>query len=335
MKILILGGTGFLGKYLVRELAGFADQLYVVTRNIQNSAFNEYKNVHLIAGDITDLEVIKDPALKKMILSECDVIIHAAALYDLTAQYEDIYLHNVVGTQNVLQMLKLALKLKSFYYVSTIAVADEQTAVLDEVSLPERSNFHDNYSKTKYFAEKMVRDFSLNSKIPTRIIRPAAIIGDSVTGDIDNINGPYYFLNFIKKFQHLIKNIPILPITYNKKSHLFFIPVDHVAQFMSLLLKRDSYSQELKTYHLICIDPPTTEDFLKDICQELKLETKFVPLKANKFFERCIFPAIKIPKEIIPFMFSKISYDKSLTLKDLPELKNSKYADFKKIFFLK
>ena len=43
----------------------------------------------------------------------------------------------------------------------------------------------------------------------------------------------------------------------------------------------------------------------------------------------------KIPKEIIPFMFSKISYDKSLTLKDLPELRDSKYAEFKKIFFMK
>jgi thioester reductase-like protein len=334
MKILLFGGTGFLGKYLVKELSAFASQIYIVTRNKNSQLFKDYAKVTLVSGDITDIEVIKDQNIKNQILAECDLVIHAAALYDLTACYEDLYLHNVVGTQNVLQLLKKAEKLKAFYYVSTIAVVDEQSTsiIIDEVTLPERTVFHDDYSKTKYFAEKMVRQSLPNTAV--RIIRPGAIVGDSLTGEIENINGPYYFVELLKKFRNLLKAMAIFPLTFNPETLLHFIPVDHVANLISLLIKRDEYSREIKTYHLVCIDPPSTQKFINDISQDLGIATKFYPIPQNKVFS-LVMPLLKIPKEIIPFMFSKISYDKTLTLKDLPELKNSKYADFKKIFFVK
>ena len=124
-----------------------------------------------------------------------------------------------------------------------------------------------------------------------------------------------------------------LPLPFNPTTRLQLIPVDHVAHLIFLLVKRDQYNQDLKTYHLICIDPPTIQKFLEDISRELGIKTKFYPISPNKFFT-FVLPYLKIPKEIIPFMFSKISYDKTITLKDLPELQNSKYAEFKKIFFL-
>jgi thioester reductase-like protein len=332
MKILILGGTGFLGKYLVSELASIASKIYVVTRSKNNNFFSQFSNVELVLGDITDPEIIKDVELKNSILSKCEIIIHAAALYEIKAEYEEIYLHNVMGTQNVLQLIKKASNLKAFYYVSTIAVADEQSDVLLETNLPERSIFNDNYSKTKYYAEKMVREFSSHHlELPVRIIRPGVIVGDSKTGKISNINGPYYFINFLKKFAPIIKKLPILPLTFNPDSHLHLIPVDHVANYIFLLISRDSKGVELRTYHLICIDPPKISEFIKDISQVLGFNTYFKPIKNNLLFSSAM-PLLNMPKEIIPFMFSRISYDKSLTLKDLPELKNSKYADFKKIF---
>lgn len=335
MKILLLGGTGFLGKYLVKELALSASKIFILTRDINSNAFSQYSNVELVKGDITDLEVIKDPTQKKLILSESDIIIHAAALYKVNADYEELYIHNVVGTQNVLHLLNQAKLLKAFYYISTIAVADEQRERLEENSLPERDSFKNNYSKTKYYAEKLVREYyDKHKKLPIRIIRPGMIIGDSQTGYSENINGPYYVVNFLKKFKNLINKIAVLPLSFNPDTILHLIPVDHVANFIYLIISRDQYSQEIKTFHLICSDPPSISDFLNDISQELGLKTKFYPMANNKAYN-FILPYIKIPKEIIPFMFSTISYDKTYTLKDLPELKNSKYADFKRVFFLK
>jgi hypothetical protein len=63
------------------------------------------------------------------------------------------------------------------------------------------------------------------------------------------------------------------------------------------------------------------------------LKTKFIPIKDHKLINFLVMPCLNIPKEVIPFMFSQVSYDMSDTLKDLPEIKDSKYADFKKIFF--
>lgn len=333
MKILITGATGFLGKHLIKEIAPIASKIYILSRNIHQDSFTQYKNFEIVQGDITELDVIKDRDIKNRILSECDIVIHAAALYDLKADYADLYLQNVMGTKNILNLITKATSLKAFYYVSTIAVADEQSEYIDETSLPERSTFFDNYSKTKYHAEKLVREFSKSHQnIPIRIFRPGVIVGDSINGKIGNINGPYYFLELLKKYKHLLKNIAIIPLTFNPKSKLSLIPVDHVANFIFLIIKRDQYGQDLKTYHLICVDPPTIETFLKDISRILKINTKFFPIASNRAIT-FIMPFLNIPKEVIPFMFSKVTYDNKLTLKDLPELKTSKYASFKKIFF--
>ena len=335
MKILILGGTGFLGKYIVKELSGIASHIYIVTRNSKSNVFSKYSNVELISGDITAPEIFTDLEQKKTILSECSLVIHAAALYDLQASYEDLYQQNVIGTQNVLRVLKQMNKIKLFYYISSIAVASEQEKMISETIIKERSTFPDNYSKTKYFAENLVNDFYLTEKnLPIRIIRPGIIVGDSINGEIDKVNGPYYFLELIQKFSKILKLIPSLPLAYNPKTLLNIIPVDHVAHFIYLLIERDSFNQELKFFHLVSINPPTIQNYIDDISQEYDLKTKFYPVKSNVFI-RSVLPLIKIPKELIPFMFSPNSYDIKLTLKELPELKESTYANFKKIFFVK
>jgi thioester reductase-like protein len=212
-------------------------------------------------------------------------------------------------------------------------VADAETSYIGEDYLPERKEFFDDYSRTKYIAEKMVREFgSLNASLPLRVIRPGIIVGDSKTGFIGSINGPYYFLDLVKKNINIIKKLPIVPLAFNPESELHIIPVDHVANLISKIISRDNFDSGSKSYHLISIDPPKVKDFLEDTRQALGLKCHFIPLQRHKAFN-FILPLLKIPKEVIPFMFSKISYDKLATLKDLPELKESKYADYKKIFF--
>ncbi len=335
MKILILGGTGFLGKFLVKELTEIASHIYIITRNSSSTTFKNYSNIELVSGDITNPEIFYDLEQKKKILSECTLVIHAAALYDLQASYEDLYQQNVIGTQNVLRLLKQMNKIELFYYISSIAVASEQKEMTKEKRIEDRSAFPDNYSKTKYFAENLVNDFATNVKdLPIRIIRPGIIVGDSVNGEIEKVSGPYYFLELIQKISKFLKLIPSLPLAFNPKTLLNIIPVDHVAHFVYLLIKRDDSSRELKFYHLVSVNPPTIQNFIDDIALEYELKTKFYPVKSNIFI-RSVLPLIKIPKELIPFMFSLNSYDIKLTLKELPELKESTYANFKNIFFVK
>ena len=332
MNILITGATGFLGGYLIRELASQYENIYVVSRSGQSSKFNEYPNVKCIKGDITHLEVLSlEDSEKSKILDSIDVVLHAAALYDLSATYSQCFLQNVVGTQNILHLLKGMKNLKAFYYISTIAVGDPEVYFLDENQLPSRNTFGDAYSETKYLAEQVVRE-NVNERFVTRVIRPGIIIGDSVTFEMEKIDGPYYFLEAFKKYSHLLKYTPIVPLSFNPRSKLPIIPVDHCAHFIKLLIERDNHEINLKTYHLVSSEIPTLMEFLRDLNKKFGVKTHYFPVKENRM-HNSLLKLLGIPKEVLPFMFSRISYDKTSTLEDLPEIKESTYSTFKNILF--
>lgn len=332
MNILITGATGFLGGYLIRELAELYETIYVVSRKGQTSKFSEFPNVKFIKGDVTNLEVLSiDEVTRTELLDSIDVVLHAAALYDLSASYTDCFLQNVVGTQNIIHLLKGMKNLKAFYYISTIAVGDPEVFFLEENQLPKRKKFGDAYSETKYLAEQVVRD-NVNERFVTRILRPGIIIGDSVTLEMEKADGPYYFIEAFKKHSYLLKYISIVPLSFNPRSKLPIIPVDHCAHFIKLLIERDSYSQSLKTYHLISSEIPTLMEFLKDLNKKFDVKTHYFPVKENAV-HNSLLKFLGIPEEVLPFMFSRISYDKTSTLEDLPEIKDSTYSTFKSILF--
>jgi thioester reductase-like protein len=326
MQVFITGATGFLGKYLVAQLAPHVEKIFVLTRNTSKNSFSHISNVILVKGDITHSDIFSSDTDRLNILNNVDIFVHAAALYDIKGSYSDLYLHNVLGTQNILSLLKKSSALKAFYYVSTIAVADENSYYLDEYSLPERKVFSDYYSQTKYAAEKLVRMDSL--KVPLRIIRPGIIVGDSQTGAMEKIDGPYYFIEAIKKLKTVLNFTPYLPLAFNPNTKIPMIPVDHCANCIKDVILKDDYSSDLKTYHLISDEIPTIKKFMGDIALKLGINTKFIPIKNNKISTE-ILPFLGVPKEVVPFMFSKVSYDKSLTLKDIPALKESRYSDYK------
>ena len=330
MKIFITGATGFLGQYLVRELSPMCTTLYVLSRKSDHSFLKSFSNVQIIKGDITNLESIADKDERKMLIEEVDLVVHAAALYDVKASHADSYLHNVVGTQNVLRLVNKIKNLKAFYYVSTIAVGDDQNYFLEEDLFPARTVFNDHYSETKYHAEKIVRETS--GERVTRIIRPGIIIGDSVTGKMDKIDGPYYFIEALKKYANLLKPIPFVPLSFNPRTKIPLIPVDHCARFIALLIKRDQYQNILKTYHLISAEVPSTKDFLNDLNQALGIKTQYIPVFQN-FFHNSLLNLLGIPSQLVPFMFCKLSYDKTRTKEELPELEESTYSTYKSKFF--
>lgn len=330
MKILLTGGTGFLGQYLVRELASVHEKIFITGRkSVKPAVFSDIKNVEFIAADLTDPQLVD--FLPDEIF-EVDLIIHAAALYDIKATYDKAFLQNVFATQNMLGLARKCGQLKAFYYISTIAVGDEASFYLEEDFLPKRKTFNDHYSKTKYLAEKLIRDSESALQIPLRIIRPGIIVGDSITGHMPKCDGPYYFMDALKKHSVLVKPLPVLPLPYNSATKLPIIPVDHCARFICALIKRDQLEKDLKTYHLISSEVPTVAEFLSDINRALDLKVEYLPVGKN-IFHNAVLKMLGIPTELVSFMFSKLSYDKTRTNRELPELEESRYSDFKEKLF--
>ena len=332
MNILVTGGTGFLGGYLVEELSRKFKKVYVLSRQNNLEKFKHIENVEYIKGDITGLEVITfEGQVRADFLNTVDVVLHAAALYDLSATYSATFLQNVVGTQNVMHLLSSMKNLKAFYYISTIAVGDPDAFFLEEDNLPVRARFSDSYSETKYLAEQIVRS-NLSQNFVTRIIRPGIIVGDSVTGKMPKTDGPYYFINAFKKYAKLLKYAPMVPLSYNPRAKLPIIPVDHCARFIGLIIERDELKRPVKTYHLVSSESPSLNEFLRDLNSMVGINTYYIAVKENKI-HNSLLKLLGIPEEVLPFMFSRLSYDKTSTLEDLPEIKESTYSSFKHILF--
>lgn len=334
MKILITGATGFLGNHLVRQLSEQGHELVIHSRQSEtkiSAMFSGLKGLTFVQGDLTSLDIISNEAEKNKLIDEVELVIHAAALYDLKAGYQESFMQNVVGTQNVIHFIRSLKKLKAFYYISTIAVGDPEQFFLEEDVLHKRDKFDDHYSETKYLAELCVRE-SVSEKYVTRIIRPAIIVGDTQTGEMPKVDGPYYFIEAFKKFSPVLKKLPFLAFAFNPRTKIPLIPVDHCARFISLIIARDTYLKNLKTYHLISPDGPSLSEFLNDINNHLGIRTHYFPISRTPL-NKILLQHLGIPKGVESFMFSKLSYDKTSTLEDLPELEESSYSQFKNILF--
>lgn len=334
MKLFITGATGFLGSHLINHLSSQFEVLYVLTRKSDFSAFSHLPNVELVSGDITNLSVIENEVIRNKIITEVDFVIHAAALYDLEASHSDCYMQNVMGTQNTLRLIKKMKKLKAFYYISTIAVGDDKSFFLEEDHVIERSEFSDFYSETKFHAERLVRETFQKEKNlgALRIIRPGIIIGDSESGYMPKIDGPYYFIEAMSCYAKVLAATPFLPLSFNPRTKIPLIPVDHCARFISLIIGRDQFEPVVKTYHIISEEIPTVKEFLNDLNIHLGIKTIYFPVMRNPIHD-VLLKLIGIPKALVPFMFSKLSYDKTRTNQELPELKMSVYSSYKNKLF--
>lgn len=122
MKVLITGGSGFLGSHLVRELLNQNIETVALDRVAPkkiSTPFMESKNFTFIEGDILDEDLVHES------MRSCDVVIHTAAIANLDKARSlpvKTMQVNVVGTANCLEAAKDA-KIKRFVYASSVYTA--------------------------------------------------------------------------------------------------------------------------------------------------------------------------------------------------------------------
>lgn len=168
MKIFITGGTGLLGKSVVRTLKREGHTLYVLSRN----TLENQDNIHYIQGDI--LSVSKwEKHLEGM-----DIVIHMAAPVVFWASWEVYEKGIITATKNILETSK-RYRVKRMIYISSESVLQDKGNLLDvNESAPYPKEPNSYYGKSKMLAEQsLLKD---NSAVEKIIIRPTFIWGPSV-----------------------------------------------------------------------------------------------------------------------------------------------------------
>lgn len=240
MRYVVTGGTGFIGRHVVsRILQSDPDaDIQVLVRASSLGRFDRQPWSSLVTPLIGDL---LQPGLGLAAeLGHVDHVVHCAAVYDVTAPEADQRAANVDGTRAVIDVSVRQSAL--LHHVSSIAVAGTYAGVFTEDDFDLGQQLPTPYHQSKFDAEKLVRS---TPGLRFRIYRPAVVVGDSRTGEIDKIDGPYYFFDLLAKLATLPR---LTPLALPDVGRMNIVPVDYVADALTALIHTDGYDGQ--TFHL-------------------------------------------------------------------------------------
>jgi len=237
MSYFVTGATGFIGRHLVSNLLKRKGTVYVLVRKSSQAKLRDIgermgwdmARVQPVLGDLAKSKLGVSPAQLKSLAGKVKHFFHLAAIYDLAASAEAQIGPNVDGTRHAIECAE-AIGAKTFHHTSSIAVAGLYSGVFREDMFAEAEKLDHPYFRTKHEAEKVVRE---HCSIPYRIYRPSMVIGHSKTGEIDKIDGPYYFFTLIKKLRSLLP--PWMPTIGIEGGRMNMVPVDYVADAMDCI----------------------------------------------------------------------------------------------------
>ena len=198
MQYFVTGATGFIGKRLVNALLQRPDAVvyFLLRRESKDKvqALHEHWGVGEeraipVYGDLTAKRLgVTADALKRL-KGRIDHVFHLAAIYDLSADAPAQIAVNVEGTRQLVEFVK-SIEARHLHHVSSIAAAGLYEGVFREDMFEEAEGLDHPYFMTKHESERIVRE---SSSVPWTVYRPALVVGDSRTGEMDKIDGPYYF----------------------------------------------------------------------------------------------------------------------------------------------
>jgi NAD(P)-dependent dehydrogenase (short-subunit alcohol dehydrogenase family) len=250
MAYFVTGATGFIGRYLVENLLKRGKPVYALVRKgsqkkldaLRKTLGASDKTLIAVPGDLGAPNLGVSAADLKALKGKIDHIFHLAAIYDLNASAEDQKAINVGGTRNAVKFAQ-AIGAGCFHHVSSIAAAGLYEGTFREDMFEEAEELDHPYFGTKHESEGVVRK---ECKRPFRIYRPGFVVGHSKTGEIDKIDGPYYFFKTIQKMRQLFP--PWMPMVGIEGGRINIVPVDFVAGALDYLAHRKGLDG--KCFHL-------------------------------------------------------------------------------------
>lgn len=191
-RVLVTGGTGFLGVHLVRALMQRHYEVRVLSRNPAAVRGQTQLPVEAVAGDVTRPEDVRTA------VEGCEGVFHLAAKVTLSAKEADeVFAVNVEGTRNVMQAA-LDAGVRRVVHVSMVGTLEgaSDDSVVDETCPLRPSDVGTPYLDSKVRAERLVFDMARNG-LPAVVVNPGGMIGPE-----DNFRSPSSAL--LKLFFHRI-----------------------------------------------------------------------------------------------------------------------------------
>ncbi|HEX5513289.1 MAG TPA: SDR family oxidoreductase [Gammaproteobacteria bacterium] len=267
MDYFVTGATGFIGRRLVQRLLARDGKIFVLVRGESAeklAALRAYwgdeaeQRIVPIQGDLTQPQLGLAADDLATLRGQIGHFFHLAAIYNINASAESQQRANVDGTREALACAE-ALEAGCFHHISSIAAAGLYPGVFSEDMFEQAEHLGHPYFSTKHEGERLVRQ---QYPRPWRIYRPAFVVGDSRTGEMDKIDGPYYLFKPIQRLRDALPQwFPVLGL---EGGYVNMVPVDYVVQALDHL----SHLPDLdgQTFQLVDPAPHRFSEVIRIFC---------------------------------------------------------------------
>jgi NAD(P)-dependent dehydrogenase (short-subunit alcohol dehydrogenase family) len=250
MAYFVTGGTGFIGRHLVQQLLKRDGDIHVLVREGSTERLEKLTEdwgqpdrIKPVIGDLGEPRLGLSDEQIEQLKGKIDHFFHLAAIYDMTADDERNEVLNVGGTRHALDLAN-ALEVGILHHTSSIAAAGVYKGLFREDHFDEGQKLPSAYHRTKFESEKLVRE---GAKVPWRVYRPAVVVGNSQTGEMDKVDGPYYFFKSIQKTRHWLPEW--FPLVGPEMGYTNIVPVDWVAAAMDYIAHQPDLDGQ--AFHLV------------------------------------------------------------------------------------
>jgi len=259
----VTGGTGFIGRFLIPKLLDRGGRVFVLAREQSLGKIEQLRalwgvgegQLVAVTGDLAKPRLGLGRRQIADLRGRIDHFVHLAAIYDLKADAEAQIEANVGGTRHALACAR-ALEAGCFHHVSSIAAAGLYKGTFTEDMFEEATGLDHPYFRTKHDSEALVRR---EKGIAWRIYRPGIVVGHSQTGEMDKIDGPYYFFPAIRQISDVLPGwVRAVGV---QGGNLNVVPVDYVVDAMDYLMHLKGHDSE--TFFLTDEHGITTGDMIR------------------------------------------------------------------------
>ncbi len=327
MTYFVTGATGFIGRFLIERLLEREGEIAVLVREGSRGRLDELigrwggaDRIRPVVGDLGEdrLGVSDDDV--EYLKGNVEHFFHLAAIYDMTADDETNERLNVEGTKHAVDLAN-ALEVGHLHHVSSVAAGGNYDGYFREDMFDEGQELPSPYHRTKFESEKIARN---RSTVPWRVYRPAVVVGHSQTGEMDKIDGPYYFFTAIKKLRHLLPEW--VPLAGPELGHTNIVPVDYVAGALDYIAHQPDLDGQ--AFHLIAPKATRSGEVLNTFAKaahapqlSLRIDKRIIDslpkgvlsmamqIPAVKEIQKTLFRDLGIPLEVLDHVALKPKFD--------------------------
>ena len=299
MSYFVTGATGFIGRNLVELLLEREGTIYVLVREGSKGRLSELRNrwgadedrVVGIVGDLAEPRLGVSAEDLARLEGEIDHLFHLAAIYDMTANAETQRVANVEGTRHMVQFAEAA-EAGRVHMVSSIAAAGLYRGTWREDMFEEAQEVDTHpYFQTKHESEGVVRS---ELDRPWRVYRPGIVVGNSETGEMDKVDGPYYFFKTIRRIRNTIPQWIPMPGIEGREINI--VPVDYVVAAMDHIAHLDGLDG--RAFSLTDPNPATAGEVIDIFAAAAHAPQSSVRLPAGAI--EAIEPAVRLGLKAMP-----------------------------------